>query len=143
MDTSELRKRILRALDEAGKEAVARRQEVDAAGKAYETFLSATAVPLLRQAADVLKANRHSFSVQTPAAGPRLASDSSSNTFIELSLDTSGAASRVIGRTSFARGQRVVVEEQPLASGKPVAELTEDDVSSFLVTEIPKLVLRP
>ena len=142
MDTSELRKRILRALDDAGKAAVARRRDVDEAAKAYETFLQ-IAVPVMRQAADVLKANRNGFSVQTPASGPRLASDASSNTFIELSLDTSGPASHVVGRTSFARGQRVVVEEQPLASGKPVAELTEEDVSSFLIAEIPKLVLRP
>ena len=54
MDVSELRKRILRALDDARKDAVVRRREVDEAANAYETFLEQVAVPLMRQAAQVL-----------------------------------------------------------------------------------------
>jgi hypothetical protein len=36
-----------------------------------------------------------------------------------------------------------VVEERPIAAGKAVAAVSEDDVATFLVTEIPKLILRP
>lgn len=144
MDVSELRKRILRALDDARKQAVARRSEVDEASKAFESFLEAIAVPLMRQAASVLNANGNSFSVQTPAQSVRLVSDGSSQTFVELALDTSGPQSQVIGRVSLARGrQALVVEERPIALDKQVSALTDEDVSAFLVSEIPKLVLKP
>jgi len=144
MDVSDLRKRILRALDDARKDAVARRHEVDEAGKAYDVFLEGIAVPLLRQAALVLNANGNSFSVHTPAGSARLVSDASGQTFVEFTLDTTGPMSQVIGRVSLTRGrQALVVEERPVAAGKSVAALTEEDVSAFLVSEIPKLVLRP
>ena len=144
MDVSELRKRILRALDEARKDAVVRRQEVDEAAKAYESFLANIAVPLMRQAAQVLNATSDAFAVHTPAASVRLVSETSPQTFVEFSLDTTGAQSHVIGRVSLTRGrQGLVVEERPLAAGKSVEALTEEDVSTFLVTEIPKLVVRP
>ena len=78
------------------------------------------------------------------ADGARLVSEASPNTYLEFALDTTGAAPQVIGRVSLAHGrQGRVVEERPLAAGKPVAELAEDDVAKFLVTEIPKLILRP
>jgi hypothetical protein len=36
----------------------------------------------------------------------------------------------------------VVVEERPIAPGKATKDLEDDDVAKFLVTEIPKLVMR-
>ncbi len=144
MDVSELRRRILRALDDARKEAGARRVEVDAAAAAYATFLEQVAVPLLRQAQSVLRAERQAFAVHTPAGRARLASEASPESYVEIALDTSGAAPQIIGRVSVARGrQGVVVDERPIGSGKPTAELGETDVASFLVEAIPKLVLRP
>ena len=117
---------------------------MDEAGKAYDVFLEGIAVPLLRQAALVLNANGNSFSVHTPAGSARLVSDASGQTFVEFTLDTTGPMSQVIGRVSQTRGrQALVVEERPVAAGKAVAALTEEDVSAFLVSEIPKLVLRP
>ena len=68
MDTSDLRKRILRALDDARKEATSRRSVVDEAARAYAAFLDVVAVPLMRQAATVLNAEGHKFSVHTPAS---------------------------------------------------------------------------
>ena len=53
MDVSELRKGILRALEDARKDAAARREAVDNATAAYEEFLEAIAVPLFRQAVTV------------------------------------------------------------------------------------------
>ena len=143
MDVSELRKRILHALDDARKEASTRRLAVDEAGKAYEGFLLNIAVPLVRQAAQVLNATRESFAVHTPAGSVRLVSDKSAQTFLEFVLDTTGAEGTVIGRVSLARGrQGVVVEERPVVRGKSVEALTEEDVSAFLVAEIPKLIVR-
>ena len=143
MDVSELRKRILHALDAARKDAVARRSEVDEATRAYEQFLENVAAPLLKQAQAVLRAEQQQFTVHTPAGSARLVSDSSPQTFVEFVLDVSPRVPQVLGRVSLTRGrQGIVVEERPLATGKPVSALTEDDVAQFLVTEIPKLIVR-
>ena|SRR3990172_7776798 len=143
MDVSDLRKRILRALDDARKDAAARRQDADEAAKAYDVFLTAIAAPMMRQAAQVLNATAESFSVHTPGGSVRLASDHSPETFIEFVLQAGPDRSEVVGRVSVARGrQRQVVEERPIVEGKPVTALTEEDVSTFLVGEIPKLVVR-
>jgi hypothetical protein len=143
MDVSELRKGILRALDEARKDSAARRQGVDQAAAAYEAFLSGVAVPLFRQAATVLRAEGHPFSVNTPAGSVRLASDHGAEDFIELELDGSSAPAHVTGRTSVSHGrQGPTVEERPIGPGKSIAELTETDVSTFLLAEIRRLVTR-
>jgi hypothetical protein len=143
MDVSDLRQRILRALDEARTKEAARRSEVDTAQRDYETFLEAIAVPLLKQAQSILKAERLNFTVHSPADGARLAADASAQTYLEFVLDSSGGRPQVLGRVSIARGSRVNVDEQPVAAGKAIADLGEDDVARFLVTEIPKLVARP
>lgn len=144
MDVSDLRKRILRALDEARKDQSSRRSVMDQASQAYAAFLETHAVPLLKQAVQVLRAEKHAFTANTPADGARLVSEASPNTFLEFALDTTGPAPQVIGRVSLAHGrQGRVVEERPIAPGKTVADVTEDDVAKFLVTEIPKLILRP
>jgi hypothetical protein len=144
MDVSELRKRILRAIDEARKDAAGRRTILDQAEKDYQAFLIGTAVPLFRQAATVLNAAGHAFLVHTPAGSVRLAAEKSPETFLEVVLDTSGTEPAVVGRVSLARGrQGQVVEERPIAAGTSVGALTEQDVSAFLVTEVPRLVLKP
>ena len=142
MDVSELRKRIVRALDEARKDAGARRAIVDEVTRAYGAFLENIAVPLLRQAAVVLKSEGQLFTVHTPAESVRLVLDKSPETFLEIALDTSARAPQVMGRTSLARGRQGRVEERPLAQGKAVADLTEEDVTEFLVRELPKLLVR-
>ena len=141
MDVSELRQKILRAIDE-GKpdERAKRRAAVDTARAAYDRFLELIAVPLFRQAQEILKAERRSFIVYAPADGVKLVSDGSSSTFLEFLLDTSSERPQVMGRVSRTLSRGVTVEEQPLAAGKPVDQLTEEDVAGFLVTEIPKLV---
>ena len=143
MDVSDLRKRILVALDEARKQSVDRRKTVDEAGAAYETFLATIATPLMKQAMNVLKGEGQPFIVHTPAGSVRLASESSPQTFLEFELDSSGAIPQVIGRTSIPYGrERHVVEEKPIVAGQGPAEITEDDVARYLVAEIPKLVMR-
>jgi hypothetical protein len=144
MDVSDLRKRILRALDDARKDQSSRRGVLDEASQAYATFLQTLGVPLLKQAVQVLRAEKHGFTVNTPADGAQLVSDASPNTFLEFALDTTGPTPQVIGRVSLAHGrQGRIVEERPVAAGKPVASLTEEDVATFLVAEIPKLILKP
>jgi hypothetical protein len=126
MDTGELRRRILRALEESKNDAALRRAEADAAARAYDEFLATLAVPMLKQAIDVLKAERQNFVLNAPAGSARIVSDGSADTFLEFVLDIGGDRPQVIGRVSRARGrQRVVVDERPLATGKAVADLTE------------------
>ena len=148
MDVSDLRQRILRALDQARTESPARpadvanrRAELDAAKRAYEGFLANTAVPLLKQAQTILKAEGRLFSVHSPVDSARLISDAAPTTFLEFVLDPSGPRAQVVGRISRGRGKRVTVEERPLSEGKAIQDLGEDDVAAFLVTEIPRLVL--
>jgi len=143
MDTGDLRKRILHALDAARKDSSDRRHVVDDAKQAYEAFLENIAGPLIKQAASVLCAEKQRFLADTPAGSVRLSAEASPQTFLEFQLDTSGAKPQVIGRVSVTRGrQGLIVEERPVATGKDIAELAEDDIAQFLITEIPKLVVR-
>jgi hypothetical protein len=142
MDVSELRKRILRALEDARKEAGERRAIVDEARRAYAGFLEETAVPLLRQAAAVMKSEGQFFTVHTPAESVRLVSDKSAETYLEIALETSGKWPQVVGRSSLVRGRQGRVDERPIAQGKAVADLTEDDLAQFLVKELPRLVIK-
>ena len=143
MDVSDLRKRIIRALDDARKESATRRSSVDQAAAAYAKFLDQVAVPLLRQAQIVLKAEGQMFTVHAPAGSARLASDASGETFLEQTLDATGGTPQVMGRVSVARGrQGVVVDEKPIAPEKPIDHLSDADVAEFLLAGIPKLVVR-
>ena len=141
MDVSDLRQRILRALESAKLESATRRTEADAAREAYDKFLNDIAVPLLRQAQSILKAEGHAFTVHSPAGSARLASDNHTETFVEFSLETSGDRPHVMLRTSVARGaKRVAVDEKAVLPGKAIANMTEQDVASVLIAEIPKIV---
>jgi hypothetical protein len=143
VDVSDLRKRIIRALDDARKESATRRSSVDQAAADYATFLETVAVPLLKQAQAVLKAERQPFTVHTPASSARLVSDSAAETFLEIALDTTAAKPQVIGRVSLARArQGVVVDEKPIAPETPIAKLSDSDVAEFLLAAIPKLVVK-
>ena len=143
MDVSELRKRILRGIEDAKKHAAARRVVVDEARGEYERFLGGVAVPMVRQAADVLKAAGHPCDVHAPAESVRLVAEASPHTYLELELDVTKPRPQVLGRVSLARGrQGQIVEERALGNGKDVAALTEDDVSAFLAAEIPRLILK-
>ena len=143
MDTSDLRKRILRALDDARKDASTRRTAVDEAARAYDAFLANVAVPLMRQASTVLNAEGHKFSVHTPANGVRLVSDGAPETYLEFELDTASASPQVIGRVSLQRGrQGQVVSERPIAEDKAVAALDEQDVTKYLVEEVSKMIVK-
>lgn len=144
MDVSELRKRILRAIDEARKDASVRRTVVDESVKAYGEFLANVAVPLLRQAATVLNSSGPAFVVHTPAESVRLAAEHSPETFVEIALDSSKPEPEVVGRVSLARGRHgQIIEERSIAPEKPIARLTDEDVSAFLLVAIPRLVVRP
>jgi hypothetical protein len=139
MEISDVKKRILQTIESARRLAAERRTRVDRAARDYETFLERVAVPMFRQVSNVLRAENHFFTVFTPAGSVRLMSDRSADDYIELSLDSAGAEPLVMGHTSRGRGRRVVESERVVGGGKPDG-LTEEDVLTFLATELEPFV---
>ena len=140
MEISDVRKRVLRTVDEAKRRAAARRTRIDQAEAEYAVFLDRVAVPIVRQVANVLRAEGFAFSVSTPAGAVRLMSDRSAEDYMELSLDTSGSEPRVVGHSSRGRGRRVVETELPLGADRAIPDLTEEDVLEFLLKSLEPLV---
>ncbi len=141
MEVSDVRKQVLATIEHARRLEAERRARSDEAARDYPVFLERIAVPLFRQVANILKAERYSFSVFTPSDGVRLMSDKSADDFIELSLDTSGERAVVVGHVTRGRGRRVLESERPIGTGS-ISELTEDDVLAFLMKEIEPFVER-
>ena len=142
MEISEVRRRLLAAIEKARRESAERRARTDAAARDYDTFLSQRAAPVFRQLAAALKAEGHQFKVFTPASSIRLAAERSTDEFIELSLDDSSDPPAVIGRTTRGRGRRSTSSERTLKDGALIADLTDEDVLAFLLEEITRLVER-
>jgi hypothetical protein len=139
METSDVRKQINATIDRAKRDAGERRARNDQAGRDYSVFLDSIAVPLFRQVANILKPEGYLFRVFTPSGAVRLASETRAEDYIELSLDTSGDRPTVLGTTNRARGQRVVTSERALNAGS-IPELTEQDVLTFVTTELEGLI---
>jgi len=130
MEISAVRQRVLQTIERAKQQAAERQAHNDAATRAFGPFLETVAGPLVRQVAQVLRAEGRLFNVFTPSASVRLMSERNADEFIELFLDTTGDAPRVVGRTRRSRGSRVLESEEAL--GAPGA-LSEEDVLSFLL----------
>ena len=141
MDVADVRKGVLDTMARAKQRAADRRARADASAQAFDALLSHLAAPLMRQVANVLRVEGYTFSVSTPSGSVRLASDKNADDFIEISLDTTGDAPRVTGRTSWRRGRQVVDREQVVGAGAPQA-VTENDVFSFLMKELEPFVER-
>ena len=142
MEVSEVRRRLLGAMERARQGAVERRVRTDAAARDYEAFLGQRAVPIFHQLAAALTAEGHLFKVFTPASSVRLAAERSPEEFIELVLDDTSDPPTVIGRTTRGRGRRMITSERALQGGAPVADLTEEDVLAFALEEIVVLIER-
>jgi hypothetical protein len=57
-------------------------------------------------------------------------------------LDDGSDLPTVLGRTSRGRGRRMVSAERPIRENVAIADLTEEDVLSFLLQEIPHFIER-
>ena len=140
MDVPEVRRQVRAAIVRAREEAQQRRARVDNASRDYEVFLATRAVPLFHTFAAALVAEGLRFKVFTPAGSVRLAADGGGEDFIELTLDTTGAAPQVMGRSSRGRGRRLVTEERPVKEGADVASVTDEDVLNYLADAIVPFV---
>ena len=141
-ETSELRRRLRSAIEQARANAAARRSRADAAAHDYERFLSTIAIPVVHQFANVLSAEGHHFKVATPSSSVRLTSAATNEDYIEILLDTAEDPPEVVGRTSRGRCRRMISTERAVRERTAVAELNEEDVLAFLLTEIVPFVAR-
>ena len=142
MEVSEVRRRLRTAVEEARHAAAERRRRTADAARDYEEFLGQRAVPIFHQFAAALTGEGHLFKVFTPAGSVRLASERSHEEFIEIVLDDSADPPAVVGRTSRGRGRRMISAERPVRDGVAIAELTEEDVLTFLLQEITPFIER-
>jgi hypothetical protein len=142
MEVSDVRRRLRAAIDKARQQAAERRARTDAASREYDEFLTQKAAPLFHQLASALAAEGHHFKVFTPAGSVRLASERRPDEFIELALDDTSDPPQVIGRSSQGRGRRTIAIERPVRDRAAIAELTEDDVLSFVLEQILPMVER-
>lgn len=142
MEVSEVRRRVRAAIESARREAQERRVRSDRAALEYQDFLRDRAVPLFQTVASALVAEGYRFKVFTPADSVRLASETSGNDFIELTLDATADPPTVSGRTSRGRGSRLVDSERPVKEDKAIADLSDEDLLGFLMEEISRFVER-
>ena len=141
MEVSEVRKRVRDTLERARRNASERRAKGDHAQKSFDAFLNAVAIPIVKQVANILQAERHAFTVFTPSGSVRLSSDRGPDDFIEIFLDTSGETPRVLGHVKRSRGRRVLDAQSVIGSGDPDA-LTEEELLTFLLKELEPFVDR-
>jgi hypothetical protein len=142
MDIPDVRRRVRAAIEQARRDAAARRERSDASTRAYGEFLSMRAVPAFNLLAAALVGEGQRFKVSTPADSVRLTAENSPENFIELVLDPSDDPPAVLGRTNVGRGRRAITRERPVRRTTPIADLTQDDVIQFVLEEIGPFVER-
>jgi hypothetical protein len=135
-EIGQIRARLRSAIDAARRAAATRRERADAAGRAYETFLSERAVPAFRAMANVLRVEGIPFEVMTPSGGVRLVSDRSRDDVLEIELDTSLDPPQPLLVTIQTRGSRLLRTERLVKEGSPIDDVTEDDVVELLLDAI-------
>jgi hypothetical protein len=141
METSVVRNKLRETIDRAKRRASERRAHNDEASREYGAFLEHIATPLMRQVANVLRADGYQFTVFTPSGSIRLMSDRRAEDYVEIVLDLTGDAPSVLGHTSRLRGRNIVETERPIGSGKP-GGISEEDLLEYLLKEIEPLVER-
>jgi hypothetical protein len=143
MEVSVVRQRVLDVLKQAkrteAERRADRRAQADQATREFDTFLQRVAVPLFKQVADVLRAESYALDVFTPGGSVRLTGKGNDD-YVELVLDTKGAAPKLLGRASHSHGGNVTQTELVLNATADISALTDDDLLGFLLSEIDALV---
>jgi hypothetical protein len=143
MEVSVVRQRVLDVLKQAKRTDADRRADhraqSDQAAREYEAFLERIAAPLFRQVMDVLRAENCTVDVFKPGGSVRLVGRGHDN-YIEVVLDTTGAAPKLLGRVSHSRAGNVTQTELVLNATADISALTDEDVLGFLLSEIDALL---
>jgi hypothetical protein len=140
VEVADVRRRFRQRIQDARREAETRRVGVDRAARDYEMFLRDTATPAFRMVASVLSAEGYPFKVYTPADSLRLSSTNARDDYFELELDTDAVPPLVMGRVNRNRGGRLVTIERPIRPDASIADLTQEDVVEFVLSEFDRFV---
>jgi hypothetical protein len=142
MEIADVRKGLHEAMIRAKRHAAERRERTDRVSRAFATFLERTAIPLVRQLSNAMRAEGYIFNVFTPSGSVRLMSERSAEDFVEIALDATADTPYVVGHTSRTRGgRRHVQAEQIVGSGDPET-ISEEELLAFLLKEIEPFVER-
>ncbi len=136
VETSLVRKQLLMAMDRSKLRAQQRRLRASDAEQSYGPFLNLTAIPVVKQLAQALRAEGYPFTVFTPSGSVRLASDHGREDYIELWLDTSSDPPLVAGRVNRVRGSRTLTSEGPVKADTGPAALSDEDVLTYFVNAL-------
>jgi hypothetical protein len=139
VEVSEVRRHIRETIERARRRAAERRVRHDEAARAFARFLDETAIPLVKQIANVVKTEGYAFTVFTPAGAVRLMSDRNADDYVEITLETGGDSPQVVGHTSRSRGRRILEAEGVVGTGDP-GSITEQDLLAFLLKELEPFV---
>jgi hypothetical protein len=144
METSVVRQRVQELLRQArrpeGDRRADRRAQTDQATQEFNAFLKGVAVPLFKQVSQVLVAEGHQFKVFTPGGSVRLMSERGNDEYVEVVLDTNGAAPKLLGRTSHVRSGDVMQRELVLNATADISALTDEDLLGFVLSELEALL---
>ena len=141
-EVAQVRQRVLAMVERAQQDAAERRARADVDEVQARRFIQETATPVVRQVLSVLKAERLSYRLATPAGSVRLISEQHHEDFIDLAVDATQDPVTIMTTISHVRGQRVSTTERPLADGVELDQLTEEHVLAFLLAALPLFVAR-
>ena len=134
MEISLVRKRLRDSIEDARKNATARRAANQEAIAAWEQVLEQVVTPLFQQVSQVLKSEGYAFRVITPAGTIRLSSERSADDYIEVGLDTSGPVPVVLARVNRTRGRERFSDEHIVASGDAIPGLSDERLLDLLTS---------
>jgi hypothetical protein len=142
METSDVRRRLRAAIDQARRRAADRRAISDEASRVWAERLPDAVVPAFQAVLNVLSGDGYKFSLSTPGETARLSPERSSAEFVEIALDTSRDLPAVVVRSTRGRGSRTVESERVVAEGPEIAGLTQDVVVGIVIEEIVPFIER-
>jgi len=142
MEIVQIRRRVQVRLADVKRAAAERREKVAAAERAYVSFLANVATPTVNAVAQSLSAEGHPYKVTTPGNTVRMVSDRSGRTYIEIRLDTAGAAPQLVAEVGRERGSRVLSDERPICEGMAIEAITDEDVLAAILDAMADLIER-
>ena len=142
MEIVQIRRRVQVRLADIKRAAAERRQRVAAAERAYASFLANVAAPMVNAVAQSLSAEGYPYKVTTPGDTVRLVSDRSGRTYVEIRLDTSGAAPRLLAEVGRERGSRILADERPICEGMAIEAITDEHLLAVILDAMAELIER-
>ena len=141
-DVAEVRQRVLTMVEQARLDAAEHRARARVDEVQARRFIQETATPVVQQVLSILKVERLSFQLSTPAGSVRLTSETHHEDFIDLAVDATQDPVTIMTVVSHLRGKSVSTTERPLADGVELPQLTEEHVLAFLLATLPMFVAR-